>query len=283
MRTLRLFIEAGKAFWEDNAMRMGASIAYYTLFAIAPILIIVIAVAGAVFGPEAVRGEIVSEVDELIGDEGARALQALLEGASRDRHTPMATAIGIGTLVFAATGAFMQLQAAFNTIWRASASGSAIRSFLISRMQAFGLVLALGFLLLVSLIVSAALAVGDRWVDAYLPFAPLVLELLHGAVALSISMGLFTLLFRYLPDTQVRWKDAAVGAFITAGLFAVGKHVIGFYLGRTAVASVYGTAGSVLLLLLWVYYAAQIVLYGAEFTRLYAERNDADMRVADEA
>jgi membrane protein len=269
---LRILGRAFVAFWSDNAMRMGASVAYYTLFAIAPILLIVMAVAGVVFGPEAVHGEVVTQIDGLIGTEGARAVQALLKGAARDHSTPLATTVGIVTLILAATGAFLELQASFNSIWRAEPmTQSKIKDFLFDRARSFGLVVAIGFLLMVSLTVSAALGAFGHWLERVAPGAPLIINTLNWVVSFSVIGGLFTMLFRFLPDTRVSWHDAAAGALVTAALFTVGKHLIGFYLGRSATASAYGAAGSVILLLLWVYYSSQIVLLGAEFTRLYSE------------
>lgn len=272
MRVVRVLGRAFLAFWSDNAMRLGASVAYYTLFAIAPILLIAIAVAGMVFGAEAVRGEVVAQIDHLVGRDGAETVQSMLQGAARDRNTWIATTIGMVTLVLAATGAFLELQAAFNTIWRATASSkSKLKGFLLARARSFGLVVALGFLLLVSLVVSAALGAFGQWLERMAPGTPMLLGVLNFLASLVVTAGLFALLFRFLPDTTVAWRDAAAGALVTAVLFTIGKHLIGFYLGRSATASSYGAAGSVILLLLWVYYSSQIVLLGAEFTRLWAE------------
>lgn len=272
MRVVRVLGRAFLAFWADNGMRLGASVAYYTLFALAPILLIVIAVAGMVFGAEAVRGEVVSQIDHLIGRDGAETVQAMLQGAARDRSTWLATTIGMATLVLASCGAFLELQAAFNTIWRATDTAqSRVKDFFLDRLRSFGMVVAIGFLLLVSLAVSAALGAFADWLNRIAPGAPVLLGVLNFLTSLAVTTGLFALLFRFLPDARVAWRDAAAGGLMTAGLFTVGKHVIGFYLGQSATASAYGAAGSVILLLLWVYYSSQIVLLGAEFTRLWAE------------
>jgi membrane protein len=269
---IRLLGRAFVAFWNDNGTRMGASLAYYTLFAIAPILLIVITVAGVAFGPEAVRGEVVSQIDHLIGTEGAKAVEALLRGAARDHNTPLAATIGIVTLVLAATGAFLELQASLNTIWRATPKPqSKVKDFLLDRVRSFGVVVAIGFLLLVSLTISAALGAFGYWLDRMAPAAPFVIGLLHWVVSFAVIAGLFAMLFKFLPEVPLSWRDVAAGAVVTAVLFSIGKHIIGFYLGRSATASSYGAAGSIILLLLWVYYSSQIVLLGAEFTRLYAE------------
>jgi membrane protein len=260
------------AWWNDNAMRLGASVAYYTLFALGPVLLIAIAVAGAVFGPDAVRGEVVSQIDQLVGAEGARAVQSLLRGAARDRNTVLASVIGGVTLFLAACGAFLELQAAFNSIWKVKTKPeSRVRDFLLDRLRSFGIMVAIGFLLLVSLLVSAALGLFGQWLNALAPGIPTLLGLINWVVSLTVIALLFTLLFKFLPDARLAWADVAAGGVATAVLFTIGKHLIGLYLGRSAFASSYGAAGSVILLLLWVYYSSQIVLLGAEFTKLYAE------------
>lgn len=267
---LRMFGTALAAWWDDNVPRLGASLAYYTLFAIAPVLLVAIAIAGAVFGAEAVRGQIVGQIDQLVGREGARAVQALLIGASQRKGGIIATVAGGITFLFAATGAFLELQAALNTIWRVKPRpGVNIKGFLLDRLRSFGLVVAIGFLLLVSLAVSAALAALAGWLDRRAPGLPVLWSVVNVLVSLGVITALFTLLYRFLPDVRLRWRDVAVGAFATAILFTIGKQLIGLYLGQSSTASSYGAAGSVVVLLLWVYYSSQIVLLGAEFTRVY--------------
>jgi membrane protein len=261
------------AWWDDNALRLGASVAYYTLFAIAPVLLVAIAIAGTLFGPEAVRGELAGQIDNLVGPDGGMAVQALLQGAARRDDNVIAATIGGITLLLAACGAFLELQAALNAIWRVTPVPSLKPvDFLLDRARSFGLVIAIGFLLLVSLAVSAAIAAFAAWVGQWAPEMPLLLHTLNTLLSLIVTTILFAMLFRFLPDVELIWKDVAMGALVTAVLFTVGKHVIGLYLGQSATASSYGAAGSVLVLLLWVYYSAQIVLLGAEFTRLYAGR-----------
>jgi membrane protein len=259
--------------WNDNVPRLGASLAYYTLFSIAPILLVAIAVAGLVFGAEAVRGEVVGQLKGLLGEEGAQAVQAMLEGASRTQSGGIvATVVGSVTFVLAATGAFLELQAAFNTIWRVQADPSAnVKAFVLDRLRSFGLVVAIGFLLLVSLAVSAALAAFGAWLSQRAPGVPLLLNALNLLVSIGVTTALFALLYRFVPDVHLSWRDVTAGAFFTALLFTAGKQAIGLYLGQSATASSYGAAGSVIVLLLWVYYSSQIVLLGAEFTRAYAE------------
>lgn len=268
----RLFWRAILAWWADSAMRLGASLAYYTLFALAPILLIVIAVAGSIFGVDAVRGEVVGQIDDLVGTEGARTVQALLESAWRERATALAATIGVVTLIMAACGAFLELQAAFNTIWRVKPTPeSKVKAFVAARVQSFGLVVSFGFLLLVSLTVSATLAALGQWMGSAAGIWPMVVSIAHAVTSFVVITVLFALLFKLLPDVKLHWHDVFAGAVVTTVLFWVGKHLIGLYLGRSATVSAYGAAGSVILLLLWVYYSSQIVLIGAEFTRLYAE------------
>jgi membrane protein len=262
-----------KAWWDDDAPRLGASLAYYTLFAIAPILLVATAIAGMVFGADAVRGEIVGQLDQLVGREGALAVEALLEGASQRRSGVMATVLGSITFVIAATGAFLELQAALNTIWRVKPKpGANLRVFLVDRLRSFGLVVAIGFLLMVSLAVTAALAALSGWLARVSPDLPLAWRGVNVLVSIVVATALFALLFRFLPDVRLRWHDVMTGAFVTAVLFTIGQQLIGLYLGQSSVASSYGAAGSVMILLLWVYYSCQILLLGAEFTRVYAQR-----------
>lgn len=274
-----IFKRAALAWWEDNALRLGASLSYYTLFAIAPVLLVAIAIAGLVFGPEAVRGEIVLQLQALVGRDGAEAVQSMLEGASRRRSGWLATILGSITFVFAATGAFLELQTVLNVIWRVKPNPNAnFGAFIRDRVRSFGIVLAIGFLLLVSLAVSAALAAASAWLNRRAPAVPLVWQALHGLVSLAVITSLFALLYRFLPDVKLQWRDVITGAFVTAVLFTFGKQAIGLYLGQSATASTYGAAGSVIVLLLWVYYSTQIMLLGAEFTRIYAESHGSRPR-----
>jgi membrane protein len=270
---------AVRAWWDDNAPRLGASLAFYTLFAIAPVLLVAIAIAGAVFGAEAVRGQIAGEIEYLVGRQGARAVQTLLRGAHQSNGNVIATVIGAVTFVLTSTGAFLELQTALNTIWRvAPKPGLNLKAFLLDRIRSFGLVVSMGFLLTVSLAVSAALAAVAGWLQRWAPGTPLLLAVLDLALSVTVTTLLFALLFRYLPDVQLRWRDVTTGAFVTALLFTVGKQLIGLYLGQSSTASSYGAAGSVMVLLLWVYYVSQLVLLGAEFTRVYTQRAGARPR-----
>jgi membrane protein len=270
---VRVFYLALVEAWNDNVPRLGASLAYYTLFAIAPILLVATAIAGMVFGAEAARGQLVGQIQGLVGRDGGLAVQALVEGASRRNDGNLATIVGLITVVLASTGAFLELQTAFDAIWRVTPKAHVnIVSFLKDRLRSFGLVVAIGFLLLVSLAVSAALAGISERVGRYAPDLPVVWTVVNISVSLLVTTVLFGLLYRFVPDVELRWNDVATGAFVTAVLFTIGKHLIGLYLGQSAVASSYGAAGSVILLLLWVYYSSQLVLVGAEFTRLHSQQ-----------
>lgn len=269
-RVWAVFKAGLKGWWNDNVSRLGASLAYYTLFAIAPVLIVAIAIAGLVFGQDAVRGQIVHQVDGLIGMEGGRAVQALLQGASNHSAGVLATVLGSITFLLGATGAFLELQYALNTIWRVAPKASAgLRDFLLQRLVSFGLVVAIGFLLLVSLAVSAALAAFSGWLNARVPGMAFLWMAVNLIASIAVSTLLFALVYKVLPDVDLDWPDVWIGAVITAVLFGIGKTVIGLYIGHSSTASSYGAAGSVVVLLLWVYYSTQVVLLGAELTRAF--------------
>jgi membrane protein len=270
----RTFRGAARAWWDDDCIRLGASLAFFTLFAIAPVLLMAMAIAGMVFGAEAVRGEIVGQLDHLLGREAALGIQALLEGASQPRSGMLATIIGAVTFLVTSTAAFLELQVALNTIWRVKPKPRGyLYSFVINRLRSFGLVVAIGFLLLVSLAVTAALAAVDAWLRDLYPVNATFWAIVNALVSGIVTTGLFAMLFRVLPDVRLQWRDVTTGAVVTAVLFAIGQQVIGFYLGQSTVSSSYGAAGSIMILLLWVYYSCQIVLFGAEFTRVWAARH----------
>ncbi|MGH7525988.1 MAG: YihY/virulence factor BrkB family protein [Gemmatimonadales bacterium] len=259
--------------WNDNVPRLGASLSYYTLFALAPVLVVAIGIAGLVFGAEAVRGEIVGQIDGLVGRDGARAVQAMLESASKPSESILATAVGLVTFFLGATGAFLELQTALNGIWRVKPKPDAgVREMVLDRLVSFGLVIGVGFLLLVSLVVSAGLSALNRYLGGLFPGFAVLWQGINVLVSFGVITLLFAMIYRILPDVDLTWSDVWVGAVVTAGLFSVGKFLIGLYLGTSGVASSYGAAGSVVVLLVWVYYSAQIVLLGAEFTRAYVER-----------
>jgi membrane protein len=269
-----VFRRALAGWWDDNIPRMGASLAYYTLFALAPILVVAIAIGGVVFGADAVRGQIVGQIQGLIGSDGGRAVQAMLEGAAHHRGSGVATTAGIITFFLGATGAFLELQTDLNAIWRVKPkeSGSFLRVLIMQRVISFGLVVALGFLLLTSLLVSAALSAIHNYLGATFTGLVVLWEALNVVLSLGVITLLFALIYKVLPDVKLGWREVWVGALVTAGLFSVGKLLIGLYLGTTSMASTYGAAGSVIVILVWVYYSAQVILLGAEFTRAYVEQ-----------
>ena len=261
-----------EAWVDDYAPSMGAALAYYTLFSIAPLLIIAIAVAGLVFGQEAARGEIVVQIQGLIGREGAIAVQSLLKSANEPAQGIFLTVVSIITLVIGATTVFAELQSDLDRIWRvpAPAKGNDIWILLRTRLLSFGLVLGLGFLLLISLVISAAIAAFGKWWDGVFEGWEALLQAINFGISFAITTLLFALIYKLMPRASIAWRDVWVGAGVTALLFEIGKFFIGLYLGKTSVASGFGAAGSLVVLLVWVYFAAQIFLLGAEFTWVYS-------------
>ena len=255
----------------DYAPSMGAALSYYSLFSIAPLLLIVIGIAGVVFGEEAARGAIFAQLQGLIGHESAKAVQALLQAADKPRQGLVSTVIGVAVLLLGAMTVFGELQNALDRIWRAPArvAPSGLWNLVRTRLLSFGMVLGVAFLLIVSLVLSTALAALGQW------WGPAFGALAHG-VDLLVSFGLitivFALIYRFIPRVHVAWHDVWLGAAVTSLLFAVGKFLIGLYLGKASVASSFGAAGSLVILMIWVYYSAQIFLFGAEFTWVYAHR-----------
>ncbi len=268
-----IFKRALAGWWNDNVPRLGASLAYYTLFALAPILIVAITIAGFFFGADAVQSEVTGQIRGLVGEAGGQAVQAMLQAANQRGDNTLATVIGLVTFFLGATGAFLELQTALNAIWRVKPRPDAgIKEMLLQRLVSFGLVVGVGFVLLVSLLVSAGLSALNRYVGAMVPEIAVVWQGVNTLVSLGVVTLLFAMIYQFLPDVELRLSDVWVGGLVTAGLFTIGKFLIGLYLGTSGVASTYGAAGSVVVLLIWVYYSAQIVLLGAEFTRAYVER-----------
>jgi membrane protein len=260
--------------WSDDyASSMGAALAYYTMFSIAPLLLIVISVAGLVFGQQAARGEILDQLQSLMGVEGAHAVQALLASVNEPRAGILATLFGVGALIVGATTVIGELQNALDRIWRAPDRhdrGGAWR-WLRSRILSLGMIMGIGFLLMVSLLASALLAMVQRWFGRVLD-----LGVFASAVDFCVSMAFitvaFAMIYKLMPRVQVQWRDVWIGAAVTAALFTVGKMAIGLYIGRSAVASTFGAAASLVAMVVWVYWSAQIFLLGAEFTWVWARR-----------
>ncbi|RYG21141.1 MAG: YihY/virulence factor BrkB family protein [Chitinophagaceae bacterium] len=257
----------------DKASRLAAALAYYTVISLPPLMIIIIAVAGAVFGEEAARGQVVTQLQGLIGKDGAEAIEAVITSASGSGKSAgiVASLISLGVLIFGATAVVIQLQDALNTIWEvAPKPGNFLRSFIFNRLLSFGMILGIAFMLLVSLVMSAALAVVSNYLGELAPGMKILGSLIDFAVSTGVVTILFALMFKYLPDAKIAWRDVMIGAFLTALLFNLGKYLIGLYLGKSAFGSTYGAAGSLVVLLAWIYYSAQILFLGAEFTQVYA-------------
>ena len=279
MQNWRLIRESLRAWIDDYAPSMGAALAYYTMFSLAPLLIIVIAVAGFVFGQDAAQGEIVAQLRGIMGHDGAAAIEGLLKSAREPAKGLFAAIAGVATLLVGATAVFAELQSALDRIWRVPAPRyeSGIWNLLRARLLSFGLVLGLGFLLLASLVVSAALAAAGKWWGALFEGWEVLLEVINFSVSLVVVTVLFAMIYKLMPRASIPWRDVWVGAGVTALLFTVGKLLIGLYLGKSSLASGFGAAGSLVLLLVWVYYSAQIFLLGAEFTWVYAHRHGSRM------
>jgi len=277
--TVGLFItmlrQAIVAWNADYAPSMGAALSYYTLFSLAPLLLIAIALAGMVFGQEAAQGQVLTTLGGLIGRDGAAAIEGLLKGARTPSTNLMASLVSTLMLVLGATSVFAELQSALDRIWRAPAQQqrSGLMALLRGRLLSFGLVVAIGFLLLVSLMISAAVAALGTWGAELFPGWEATLQALNTGIGFIVTGAMFATIYRVLPSVHIPWRDVWTGAWVTAVLFTVGKFAIGLYLGKAAVTSAFGAAGSMVVLLVWVYYSAQIFLLGAEFTWVYAQHD----------
>lgn len=269
----RLLVQSVKSWSNDYAPSMGAAISYYTAFSLAPLLVIVIAVAGAVFGREAVQGLISEQISGMVGPQGAEMVEGLIAAASDTERGLVAGLISIGVLLVGATTVFGELQSALDRIWKVpeAKKPSGIVGLLRARLLSFGLILGLAFLLMVSLVVSAVLAAFGSWSGALLPGWEVLLHLLNTVVSLVFLTVLFAMIFKFMPSTRVSWRDVWTGALVTAALFEIGKVLIGLYIGKSEMSESFAAAGALVVLLAWVYYAAQIFLLGAEFTKSYAD------------
>src|SRR6188472_4233791 len=258
------------AFINDEALSRGAAIAFYTVTSIAPVLLIVIAVAGLAFGREAAQNAVTSQLSGLMGQQTAEVVQTAVANAGKKSSGIVATLVGVAILLVTASGVFGEMQTALNAIWKAKPQGATVSRLIRARIASLGLVAALGFLLMVSLVVSTVLTALGNYLDLILPFGKFILTVLNGIVSLILISFLFAAIYKVLPDRRLQWRDVATGAVVTALLFTIGKALISWYIGSTAVASSFGAAGGLIILLLWVYYSAQIFLLGAEFTKVFA-------------
>ena len=279
-----LLKETANEWSEDRAPRLGAALAYYTTFSLVPLLMVIVGIAGAVFGEEAARGEIIRQITGLVGERSAAMIQEMLQQARQPQTGLVGSIIGLATLLLGASGVFGQLQDALNTVWGVKPKpGRGVMGILQDRFVSFVTLLGTGFLLLVSLVLDAMLSAIGEVFSGWLPAPEPVLQALNQVVSFGVITLLFAMMYKMLPDVKIHWGDVWTGAVVTAVLFTVGKFLIGLYLGKTDVASVFGAAGSLVILLVWIYYSAQILLFGAEFTAVYADRYGSRIRPAENA
>jgi len=264
------------AFIEDEALSRGAAIAFYAVTSLGPVLLIVIAIAGLVFGQDAAMGAIVGQFRDLMGQQSAELLQTVVKSAAAQRSGTLATVLGVVMLLVTASGVFSEMQSALNAFWKVQPTGTTVSRLVRARAASLGLVAAMGFLLLASLVISAGLAAVSGYINARLPFASLALELINFVISLALISALFATIYKVLPDKQLQWRDVWVGAVATAILFNLGKLLVGLYIGSSAIGSSYGATGALIIVLLWIYYSAEIFLLGAEFTKVCANRRGTE-------
>lgn len=260
---------------EDNALSRGAAIAYYTVLSIGPLLVICIAIAGLVFGQKAAQGAIVGQLQGMMGDQAAELIQTAIKSASNTTSGIWATILGLATLLFTVSGVFGELQSTLNYIWKAEPKGG-VSGLLRARAASLGLVATLGFLLIISLVLSAGLTALGDYLKLFLPGTALLLQIANVVISYLIVSALFAAVYKILPDRRLEWKDVAVGALATAALFTVGKTLIGMYIGSSSMATSYGAASSLVIILVWIYYSSQIFLLGAEFTKVWASHHGSE-------
>ncbi|MBS0641969.1 MAG: YihY/virulence factor BrkB family protein, partial [Proteobacteria bacterium] len=262
---------SAEAFVNDGALSRGAAIAFYAVTSLGPVMLIMVAVAGLIYGEDAARGALMTKLTYAMGPQSAEFLQSAIGGAA-NRHTGvLATIVGVVSLIITASGVFGEMQTALNDIWRANPEGDTVTRIIKARVTSLGLVVVLGFLLLVSLVVGAAIAAVGEALHALTPETETLLHLLNALVSFALLAAIFAAIYKILPDTRLLWRDVTLGAGVTALLITIGKLAIGIYIGTSGIASSYGAAGSVLAALLWIYYSAQIFLFGAEFTKAWAD------------
>ena len=271
-RLWTLLRDSVEAFIADDALSRGASISFYTVTSMGPVLFIVVAIAGLAFGEDAARGAIGVQLSGLMGKESADLVQTALQSASSKSSGILAALVGAITLIVTASGVFGEMQSALNAIWKVEPRGTTLSRLMRARAASLGLVAALGFLLMVSLVVSTVLSALGARLNAAIPFGALILQLLNFLISFGLISVLFAAIYKVLPDAELSWRDVMAGAVITAMLFNLGKFLIGLYLGHSAIASSYGAAGALIIVLMWIYYSAQIFLLGAELTKVYAVR-----------
>lgn len=268
---LALFKQTFTEFSSDKVPRLGAALAYYTIFSLAPLLLIVIAIAGIVFGHDAAQGKIFGQLEGVLGPTTAAAMQEMVKNAAKPKSGSIATIVGVVTLILGASGVFGQLKDALNTIWDVKPKeGGGIMALLRDRFLSFAMVFGVGFLLLVSLVIDTAIAAMGKYAGSHLPGGEALWHIVELVFSFCVVTVLMAGIFRVLPDLKIEWRDVWLGAALTSALIVLGKFALGIYFARSAVGSSFGAAGSLVIVLLWVYYSAQILLFGAEFTQVYA-------------
>jgi len=283
-RWLQILKETGLEWYEDEVPRLAASLAYYTLLSTAPLSLLCVSIVGFFFGEKAARGQIVEQIGAVTGPEAATAIQGIILNAHQSNAGLFSTLLGVGLLLIGASGAFGELQTALNTMWNVKPKpGRGIRGFVRDRFLSFTMVLGVAFMLLASLIISAALSAIGRYLSHSLPGGELVWQVLNFLLSFAVITVLFALIFKVVPDAKIRWRDVGVGAAVTALLFSIGKLLLALYLGKSTVASPYGAAGSIVIFVIWVYYASQILFLGAEFTQVYTRTLGKPIRPAANA
>lgn len=274
-RDFKAVAELSLAEWSKlKGPRLGASLAFYTLLSLSPLLLVLVSVIGMVLGQNRAEATILAQVSQLVGAQGAKAVQILLEGSRNTTHGIIATICGVLTLLFGASGVLIELRDALNTLWEVPTAPRAgmkwISAYIKERLFSFALVLAIGFVLVVSLAVNTLIAALGAFSASYLPAPEAVLQILNSAVSLLIVTFLFAAIYKFVPDIKIRWRDVLLGGAVTASLFTIGKLLLGLYLGKAGFASTYGATASIVVLVVWVYYSAQIFFLGAEFTKVFA-------------
>jgi membrane protein len=271
--TRALVVAAVNGWLEDRAPSMGAAIAYYTVFSLAPMLVLVISVAGVLYDETAAQGAVVAQLRELLGPQGANTVQTMLASADRGGSGIVASAMSLALLAVAATTVFGELQASLNVIWKAAPRpGSPVATLIRIRLISLSLIVGIGFLLLVTLVISAALTALAGYLYSIFPYLNVVMRVVNFAISFGVTTALFAMIYKVLPDTRIAWSDVWIAALTASFLFSVGKFAISLYIGSSNVASTYGAAGALVIVLVWVYYSAQIFLFGAEFSKVYAQR-----------
>ncbi|MGL5832602.1 MAG: YihY/virulence factor BrkB family protein [Waterburya sp.] len=278
-KIVRLLRETFKEWQEDNASRIAAALAYYAVFSISPLLVIAIAIAGTFFGQDAAQAQIAQKITDLVGEDGVQPVLMALNNMNQPKIKGVASLISIGVLLIGASGFFAQLQDALNTVWKVKPQpGQGISIFIRKRVSSFLMVLAMGFLLILSLVLSAVVGALSKYKIDSLPGSTILWENLDLIISLGLMTFIFGLMFKYVPDAKIVWKDVFVGSVITAVLFLFGKFLLGVYLSKGSLGSAYGAAGSLIVLLAWIYYSAQIILLGAEFTQVYTRMYGSKIR-----